>query len=223
MSVENPHELSSVVYNYFRTYDPSTGRYLESDPIGLNGGLNTYWYANQNPLYYYDPDGRLALPIITAIIGSAAGGLGSIISQGLQNGFGCINWKNVAVATGTGIVAGAIAPFAASTYSGAAALGATANTGQYVATQAINGDSVSTTGLAISVATGVAGGVIAGPVSRSSGLRFNEYSQCMPRELARRGNQAADAAVNTAAGNLARSAGAGIASNVDAGNGCECE
>ena len=44
-------------YNYYRTYDPSTGRYLESDPIGLNGGLNTYAYADQNPLKRVDPRG----------------------------------------------------------------------------------------------------------------------------------------------------------------------
>jgi RHS repeat-associated protein len=44
-------------YNYFRTYDPSTGRYLESDPIGLLGGINTYGYALQNPLRYVDPFG----------------------------------------------------------------------------------------------------------------------------------------------------------------------
>ena len=44
-------------YNYFRTYDPSTGRYLESDPIGLRGGLNTFGYANQSPSQYVDPLG----------------------------------------------------------------------------------------------------------------------------------------------------------------------
>jgi RHS repeat-associated protein len=44
-------------YNYFRDYDPSTGRYIESDPIGLGGGLNTFGYAYGNPLKYSDPKG----------------------------------------------------------------------------------------------------------------------------------------------------------------------
>jgi uncharacterized protein RhaS with RHS repeats len=42
-------------YNYFRDYDPASGRYLQVDPIGLAGGLNTYGYANQNPVIYTDP------------------------------------------------------------------------------------------------------------------------------------------------------------------------
>ncbi len=48
-----------VHYNYFRTYDPSTGRYLESDPIGLSGGLNTFAYSNASPLSSSDPYGLL--------------------------------------------------------------------------------------------------------------------------------------------------------------------
>jgi len=41
-------------YNYFRYYDPNTGRYLTSDPIGLDGGLNTYLYAEANPVKIID-------------------------------------------------------------------------------------------------------------------------------------------------------------------------
>jgi RHS repeat-associated protein len=56
-------------YNYFRTYDPSTGRYLESDPIGLAAGLNTYGYALQNPMQYTDPTGE-AVPIVVVACAS---------------------------------------------------------------------------------------------------------------------------------------------------------
>jgi len=44
-------------YNYFRDYDPQMGRYVESDPIGQNGGVNTYAYVSANPLNGIDPRG----------------------------------------------------------------------------------------------------------------------------------------------------------------------
>ena len=44
-------------YNYYRYYDPSTGRYITSDPIGLNGGLNTFGYVGNNPIGSVDPKG----------------------------------------------------------------------------------------------------------------------------------------------------------------------
>ena len=45
-------------YNYFRDYSPSIGRYIQSDPIGLRGGLNTYGYVKGEPLRFTDRKGR---------------------------------------------------------------------------------------------------------------------------------------------------------------------
>jgi len=41
---------TGLSYNYFRDYDPRTGRYVESDPVGLRGGLGVYLYTENSPL-----------------------------------------------------------------------------------------------------------------------------------------------------------------------------
>ena len=50
---------SAKSYNYFRDYDPSIGRYVESDPIGLRGGASTYGYVSQRPMRHRDPRGLI--------------------------------------------------------------------------------------------------------------------------------------------------------------------
>jgi RHS repeat-associated protein len=50
---------SGLHYNYFRDYDPTTGRYVESDPSGLMDGTNTYAYTKSNPILFTDSSGLL--------------------------------------------------------------------------------------------------------------------------------------------------------------------
>ena len=52
---------TGVHYNYFRDYDPSTGRYIQPDPIGLMGGLNRFTYVRNAPLDNLDPLGLVSV------------------------------------------------------------------------------------------------------------------------------------------------------------------
>lgn len=73
---------TNLHYNYYRDYDPQIGRYVQSDPIGLEAGPNTYAYVGGNPLMLIDPYGLSALGDVSAIAGAWIGrGAGAIAGE----------------------------------------------------------------------------------------------------------------------------------------------
>src|SRR5690606_8148805 len=49
-------------YNFHRYYDGQTARYIQADPLGLEGRINRYASVEGSPLGFSDPDGRARIP-----------------------------------------------------------------------------------------------------------------------------------------------------------------
>ena len=74
----------TLSHNWHRTYDPMLGRYLQSDPIGLAGGLNRYAYVGGNPVSLVDPTGEIA-PLLVLGVWFGVGVLSDLLPNIVDN------------------------------------------------------------------------------------------------------------------------------------------
>lgn len=102
--------FSGLHYNYTRYFTPRTGRYLQPDLIGLDGGTNVYTYANGNPVHYTDPTGTDATASISSLFESFS--FESFMSS-MANFFEGFSYEGAAGRIAAGTSAPALAIFVA--------------------------------------------------------------------------------------------------------------
>jgi RHS repeat-associated protein len=107
---------SGLHQNWMRDYDPTTGRYLQADPLGLVDGASVYGYVKQNPGRWVDPKGEF----IANAVGAAVGGVSNLGFQFVRNyliygdyltALRCVDIKSVVISAAFGFVG--VSPIAA--------------------------------------------------------------------------------------------------------------
>jgi len=155
---------SGLLKNWHRDYNARRGRYMQSDPIGLYGGINTYAYVNGNPLSYTDPEGLFPWWAI-----------GWGVANGLMTGYQrwldpCASWgqigRDVAGGFASGFIAG-IVPITSMTAGRAILAGAAAGYGGSQASSLIGSGSMASSGAAMQLT--LLGG-LGGAAGNMSGL-----------------------------------------------------
>jgi RHS repeat-associated protein len=148
---------SGLHQNWMRDYDPTTGRYLQADPLGLVDGASVYGYGGQNPMANTDPTGECFGPL-AYVCSAVVGAVGGVALGYLLDDDGCYTWEEArrdalygafggvafkAIGAGYGLWRGAAAAAAAKSAAQGAAVSAAANGGSRALASALAANGVS--------------------------------------------------------------------------------